>query len=93
MKKIYKVLLGLFGIEWIYVIVLSEANVQITSFLGKTVGIILFFAPIVVLLYLTSKDEEISAGKRKMAKLFLVFWIFCFSAGMIIEAIELIIAL
>ena len=89
MKKSYKILLIIIGIEFLFVApLLNELNVQVQSWLGNAIGVFVSFLPIEILLYLLSKDEKLSSFKRGLAKF--VFWsvIICYVLGGIATAIQ-----
>ena len=73
MKKIYRILLGVFLGELAILVVLNRLNIVIQSFLGKTLVIACVLLPILILLHLVGKDDAISNGKRTFAKI--VFWV------------------
>lgn len=83
MKKIYKILLIIFGIKFLIVSQLSKHNIQIQSKVGKTIGGFVFFLPIQILLYLLGKDDNISKAKKMLFKI--LFWHIniCYLAGVI----------
>ncbi|MBR6531132.1 MAG: hypothetical protein IKT61_01355 [Clostridia bacterium] len=89
MKKSYKILLIIIGIEFLFVgPLLNELNVQVQSRFGNAIGVFVGFLPIEILLYLLSKDEKFSLLKRRIAKI--IFWsiIICYVLGGIATAIE-----
>ena len=89
MKKSYKVLLIIIGIELLFIVPwLNELNVQIHSWFGNLIGIFIAFLPLEVLLFLLSKDEKLSVFKRGFAKVAFWFITFCYVAGGVAEAIQ-----
>ncbi len=89
MKKSYKILLIIIGIEFLFVApLLNELNVQVQSWLGNAIGVFVSFLPIEILLYLLSKDEKLSAFKRGFAKVTFWFIIFGYVASGVAEAIQ-----
>ena len=89
MKKKYKVALIIFGIEYLCISVLNKYNIKIDSVIGTILGLMLFFAPIVVLLFLLSKDKEIADKYRILAKISNVFIIVCCIASFIVKILGL----
>lgn len=89
MKKKYKILLIIFGIEYLFVSILNKSNIKIDSVIGTILGLVLFFAPIVVLLYLLGKDMEISPKYRILSKILNVFILVSFIAGFIVKLLGL----
>lgn len=82
MKKSYKILLIIIGIEFLFIgPLLNELNVQAQSWIENAVGLFVSFLPIEILLFLLSKDEKFSLLKRGIAKI--IFWsiIFCYVSG------------
>lgn len=55
----------------------------------NAIGTILILAPILVLLYLQSKDDDIAMNYRILSKIGFGFLIFCYVAGGIGKAIAL----
>ena len=72
MKKIYKILLIIFGIEFMIASQLGKNDIQIQSKVGKTIGGFVFFLPIQILLYLLGKDNNISKAIKLLFKI--LFW-------------------
>ncbi len=92
MKKSYKILLIIIGIEFLFIApLLNELNVQVQSWLGNAIGVFVSFLPIEILLYLLSKDEKLSALKRGITKI--IFWsvMVCYVLGGVATAIQRII--
>lgn len=82
MKKQYKFLLIVFGIEFLIVSILQENNIKIQSWIGNAIGAFVFLLPIQILLFLLSKDEKFSKRKRICFKI--IFWyinICCIAGG------------
>ena len=77
MKKKYKFLLIVIGIEFAIVLALSELEFTIQTFLGNAIGVFVLLLPIEVLLYCLSKDTAISKGKRVLCTI--AFWHICVS--------------
>ncbi|MBQ5591457.1 MAG: hypothetical protein IIU80_00745 [Clostridia bacterium] len=89
MKKSYKILLIIIGIEFLFVApLLNELNVQVQSWLGNAIGVFVSFLPIEILLYLLSKDEKLSVFKRGFAKVAFWFITFSYVASGVAEAIQ-----
>lgn len=81
LKKIYKLLFALIGLNFLIVCVLNSNNIVISSWIGNAAGSFLFFLPVEILLYIAGKDEKISDGKRKCCKFLFWFIIVCYIAG------------
>lgn len=81
MKKKYIFLLIIFALEIEIISILSKKNIQITSFIGKAIGTLVFILPILILLFLLSKDKDISDNKRLISKVILWFIIICYIIG------------
>lgn len=73
MKIKYKLTLLAFFVEVVILYMMNIYKINIQSFIGKIVAIILLFSPIQYLLYSLSKDKYYSDRKRKYYKLF--FWL------------------
>lgn len=85
MKKKYKILIGVIGIEWLCVLILSEMEIQIDSLIGGMLGLMVFFVPVLLLLYLLTKDDNISPKNRILSKVFFVFIIVSCFAGIVVK--------
>lgn len=81
MKNIYKVLLLLFIIEIIIIAILRENNLIVQSYLGNAIGVFLFLLPIQILLFMLSKDNDLTRKIRLC--LLIVFWFIniCYVGG------------
>ena len=90
MKKKYKILLIIIAIETYFLVLMNINEIEIKTFLGQFVGSIVYFLPIEVLIFLTSKDKNISKIKRIMCKF--LFWhiIVCFVGGTSISLYEVL---
>ena len=77
MKKKYKFLLIVIGIEFAIVLTLSELGLTIQTFLGNAIAAFVLLLPIEVLLYCLSKDIAVSKGKRVLCTI--AFWHICIS--------------
>lgn len=88
LKKIYKLLFALIGLNFLIVCVLSSNNIVINSWIGNAAGSFLFFLPVEVLLHIAGKDEKFSDGKRKCCKFLFWFIIVCYLAGGIATLIK-----
>ncbi len=72
MKKHYKILSIIVLIEFIIIFIMRQNNVKIESFIGSALGVLVFFLPIQIMLFLLSRDTDASNGKRVFAKI--MFW-------------------
>lgn len=81
MKNIYKVLLLMFIIEIIIIAILRENNLIVQSYLGNAIGVFLFLLPIQILLFMLSKDNNLTRKIRFC--LLIVFWFIniCYVGG------------
>lgn len=89
MKKKYKILIGILGIEYLCILFLSELNVRLNSKVGNILGCILFCLPVLTLLKLISKDDDISIKYRVLSKIFFVFIVVCCSSGILVTMLGL----
>lgn len=89
MKKVYKVILVLFLLEYLCLSLMNKLDIHIHSWIGNAIGALLFLSPLLILLYLLKKDEDISKKYRIIAKFFFWFLVFCFFAGGIGKTIAL----
>ena len=82
-KKRYIILLSVVFSEIIIISALDKMNIKAESFVENAAGLFLFFLPLQILLFLLSKDKNISERKRVFAAI--VFWliIVCYIAGAI----------
>lgn len=87
MKKEYKKLIIIFGIELVFVSLLSDFGVVIHSYTGNAIGVLLILTPILRLLYLLSKDKDIEEKYRYLSKIGFGFFVCCYIAGLIGAAI------
>lgn len=89
MKKRHKLLIGILLVEYSLIAVLNQLSIQINSKIGIMVGIVLLFAPILVLLYLLSRDFQISVKYRIMSRILFFFITICCLAGVIVRLLGL----
>lgn len=89
MKRIYKIILGVIGIEYLYIIILNKFNVKIDSVIGTILGVALFFAPIIILFFLLGKDEEVDNKYRILVKVLNVCILACCLVGFVIKILGL----
>lgn len=75
MKKQYKILSAIVLAEFIVIYIMSQNNIKIQSFIGSALGVFAFFLPIQIILFLLSKDADVSKVKRAFAKV--LFWFIC----------------
>ena len=87
MKKIYKILIYITLFEYIILSSLKKLNITFNSPIISEIGPILAFSPILFLLYLLSKDDNISKNKQIIAKCFFWFIICCYILGFILKRI------
>ena len=81
MKKIHKVLLMLFLFNFLCISILKKNGISFDSWVIAAIGSLLFFIPLIVLLFLIGKDPEINKSKRIVAISFAVFILFCYLMG------------
>ena len=80
-KRKYFILLSIVVIEFFVVSILNKANVEMTSWIGNALGVLIFCLPIQILLFLLSKDKSLSA-KRQMCCRCAFWWIIiCYFLG------------
>ena len=81
MKKIYKLLILFAVVEFIVVCLLRANNFKIDSYLGNAIGVFLFLLPIQILLFMLSKDNNLTRKIRLC--LLIVFWFIniCYVGG------------
>lgn len=89
MKNKYKIILILLILEYFCLLLMNKLNIKIQSWIGNAVGTLLFLTPLLILLYILKKDEDIPVKFRILAKFFFWFLVFCFIAGGIGKAIAL----
>ena len=69
------------GIELLIVSVLQKNNMKIQSWLGNIMGAFVFLLPIQILLFLLSKDDKFSKGKKNIFKILFWYVNICYIAG------------
>lgn len=89
MKNKYKIIFILFILEYACLSFMNKLDIHIKSWLGNALGVLFFLAPLLILLHLLKKDEDISMKIRVLSKFFFWFLIFCYIAGGIGKAIAL----
>ena len=89
MKKKYKVILALFMVEYLCITLMDKLGIYVQTWIGNAIGSLLFSAPILLLLYFLSKDEDVSKKGRNMGKIGFWFMVLCYIAGGIGKAIAL----
>lgn len=78
MKKTYSVLLSVFAVEFLLVCILGQNNIKLDSWIGGIIGLLIFMLPLLILLFLLSKDNAIPKNKQLLCKI--VFWLILISA-------------
>lgn len=86
MKKIYKITLLIFVIECLCI---NKFNIKIDSIIGTILGLALVSAPIIVLLYLLGRDEDIAYKYRVLAKILNIFIVVWCIAGVVVKILGL----
>lgn len=81
MKKVYKLLRFIISIEILAVLLLSELNIKIQSWVGNAIGTVIFLLPIQVLLYCLSRDQNMKTKTRIICKGVFWFILICFIGG------------
>lgn len=89
MKKKYKIIVILLSLEYFCLSFMNEIDIHIKSWIGNALGALFFLVPLLLLLYLLKKDEDISMKFRILAKFLFWFFIICYIAGGIGSAIAL----
>ena len=88
-KKRYKVCIIACLAEFVFIYFLNKAELQFHSLFFHSIGTLLFFLPIVILLMLMSKDDDISIKKRQVFKMIYVFIILCYIGGLTAKLLSL----
>ena len=81
MKKQYKFLIIIIGIEFLIASVLQKNNIKIQSWIGNVIGAFVFLVPIQILLFLLSNDDKFSKGKKICFKILFWYINICYIAG------------
>lgn len=81
MKRKYKLLLNVLGIEYFIVIILSKLNIKVQSWIGNAIGSFVFLLPVQILLFMLGRDEDLSNEKRMCFKIAFWFINICYLAG------------
>lgn len=80
-KKIYMILLSVFGIEIFIISMLNERNVKFESWIANAVGTLMVLLPIQILLFLLERDEHITPKRRLVLKIVFWFITICYILG------------
>lgn len=72
MKKHYKSLLTILGIEILILAILRKYNFEVQSWIGNAIGIFVCILPLQILLFLASRDGKFSTWKKICFKI--LFW-------------------
>lgn len=89
MKKEYKLLIRIFLVEFIGVLIMSELGISVHSWTGNAIGVLLLLGPILILLHLLSKDNNISENYRSLSKMAFWYLLICYLAGTVGKAYAL----
>ena len=81
MRKIYKVLLCIIFINLLIVSFMNNQNIRIQSWAENAIGVLVFFLPIQILLFVLGRDDRISNRKRKWTKMMFWFINICYLLG------------
>lgn len=87
MSKKYKILICLIVVEFFCVSILKNRNISFDNLVINATGTIIFFLPILWLLFLVSKDTHFSKSKRIIAKCFFYFIIVSYIFGGVVNLI------
>ncbi len=68
---------------------MNELDIHLQSWIGNAIGAFVFLSPLLILLYLLKKDEDISKKYRIIAKFFFGFLLLSYLAGGMGKAIAL----
>lgn len=85
MKRRYYGLLAAFTAEYLIIKLADHYNIIIRSLFGNTVGAVLFFMPMLILLFSASRDEDFSEKERRWSQIGFWYMTYCFSLGVIVE--------
>ncbi len=81
MKPKYKWMLYLLAAEFFLLIMLNKSGMRVESWVGSAIGILITILPIQILLFMLSRDENISQNKRMCFKVAFWFVIICYCLG------------
>ena len=90
MKNKYKIIAILLVLEYICLSIMDKLDLHIKSWIGNAIGTLVFLTPLLILLNLLEKDEDISAKVRFSSKIVFWFLIICYIAGGIGKALALL---
>lgn len=87
MKRKYKILAYCIGVEIFIIYMLNALEFSIKTWIGNALGVVAFFLPVQILLFMVSRDENCSKKKRIFCKI--IFWhiIGCFLGATIVTLI------
>lgn len=88
MKKIYKKLLYTIAIIFVILHILGKMGIGVESWFFNAIAVAVFILPVCILLYLLSKDEEISKRARFISTFFFYFILVAYVAGGVAEYME-----
>lgn len=94
MRKEYKILITIFIAEIVCIAGVSEV-LAVTDF-SKIIEIVLyllFWAPLIRLFYLVSKDEAVSVKKRTLSKIAFGCLVLCLVGGVAAEIIKFVLGI
>lgn len=72
MKKRYLIFGFIFIFEFFVISILNESKFKVDNWIGSAIGTFVFLAPIQILLFLLSKDNNLSKRTQMCCKV--VFW-------------------
>jgi len=65
-------------VEFLVVCILGQNNIKLDSWIGGIIGLLIFMLPLLILLFLLSKDNAIPKNKQLLCKI--GFWIILISS-------------
>lgn len=88
MKKKYKILIIVISVEFFILGIMNKLGMKAVTWLENFVGIILCFLPIQILLFMLSRDKDISSSKRIIPTIAFWFINICILLGAVATALE-----
>lgn len=81
LKKKYKLLLILFGVELAIAYIMNGNGVKFNSFWASAIGTLIFLLPLQILLFCVYKDHDFKEKTRKFSIIGFWFINVCYIAG------------
>ena len=85
MKKIYRILIGVFVAEIVFFSFLSESGLKVEFWIGNFIGLFICLLPIEIMLIMMCRDKSFSKRKKILCKAIFLFINICYILSAVVD--------